>query len=119
MWFIATWLGRILGAAILLVVVLGLGVAWFVATDQPIDATVKEKRCNGPLGTNEVVVQTKWFGIKNTVQVDHQQCVLVPQDGFVRYHVRSGHTIIYETEGGTCVWDSKVGPCGAQASGLL
>lgn len=111
MWFLASWAGRIVGLAIVLVGVVVGAVAIFWLSDGAIEADVVEKDCG--LARSTVTVETRWFGIRHTADVDRPQCEVVPQDGFVKYHVRSGRTVIYEAEGGECIWDtgSALGAC--------
>lgn len=111
MWFIVSWIGRIVAIALLAVfAVAGWGI-WFVASDQPIDATVEERDCAAvPTGESHVVVKTKSFGFKHTAPVTFEQCRALPDHAFVQYHVRSGRTLIYEFEGGACIIDTGNAP---------
>lgn len=97
---------------LVLLVVLLLIVGWvglYYAADRPLEADVVDKRCSA-LGPSEVVVKTRLFGVRHTSPVDAMSCGAVPVGAFVLYHVRSGHTVVYEIEGGRCIWDSA-GPC--------
>ena len=80
----------------------------FYASDRAIAADVVEKRCPA-FGPGEVVSETRLFGIRHTTPVSATQCAVVPLNAYALYHLRSGHTIIYESEGGRCIWDSKIG----------
>jgi len=90
-----------------------VGIAY--ATDYAVEATVEDKQCGGVLGGNAVTIQTKLFGIVHTVTgLPQQQCLAVNAGNFVQYHLRSGRTSIYHSEGGACIFDSEggVGGCG-------
>lgn len=85
------------------------------ATDFALEATIIDKDCGGSGGSGplrvleapEVSVETKLFGISHTIQdIPIEQCSTVQVGNFVKYHVRSERTIIYENEGGKCIYDS-------------
>lgn len=130
--------GRRMGiAAIVVKVALGLVAvlatvgAIAYALDAPIEATVTGTRCAGgsdnpffppllssgqPAPTQQedssVDVKTKLLGITHTVALDRSTCLALRPDNFVVYHVRSGHTILYEDESkANCLYDSEVGVC--------
>ncbi len=106
MWFLATWIGRIIGLVLILVIVLLAAVGIFYATDQSIDATVTETSCESE-DDSSVTVKTKMFSIVHTTAIDQFACQQLDEGNFVEYHVRSGHTIVYDKEGGDCIWDSE------------
>lgn len=94
--------------------VLLAGVIWLVVwwgSDSALEADVVEQRCS-PVGESAVVVQTRLFGIRHAAPVSFTECQLVDVGYFVLYHVRSGHTVVYDSEGGRCIYDSAtVGSC--------
>lgn len=102
-----------------LVGVLGAAAGILYASDYGIEATVVDKACGGGVftsGANSVVtVKTRMFGIEHTVKgMDDALCsgLRAGQDGnFVIYHVQSERTILYEREGGACLYDSRTGLC--------
>lgn len=111
--FLATWMGRILTILILAVVVLAGAAAIFYFTDQNIDATVKEKHCGAtPAQPSSIVAETKMFGFRKILDMDYTECHGIPQDAFVQFYVKSRRLVIFETEGGACLYDSALhGPC--------
>ncbi len=89
---------------------------YLYATDYAMEATVKEKSCAFPItlpdAQNQVAVRTKVFSIDHTVtDVSDAVCGILRPGNFVEYHIRSGRTVLYESEGGDCLWDSESGPC--------
>jgi hypothetical protein len=116
-----------------LVVVLATVGAIAYAMDAPIEATVTGTRCAGgsrnpffpPLLSSarsqpapaqqedsSVDVKTRLLGITHTVALDRSTCLALRPDNFVVYHIRSGHTILYEDDSkSACVYDSDVGVC--------
>lgn len=103
------------GVAIVALVAVVGGILW--ATDYGLEATVVDKDCSGGLlggaSGSSVTVETKAFGIAHTMRdFPDAQChgLRAGDDGnFVRYHIRTGHTTLYEREGGDCIWDSRTG----------
>ncbi|HUR63594.1 MAG TPA: hypothetical protein VM241_03845 [Candidatus Thermoplasmatota archaeon] len=109
------WALRIgLGAIVALAALAGI----VYATDYGVEATVVSKDCGAgggvvPLAAPSVTVRTKVAGLRHTQGLPAQQCAAVPVGGFVVYHIRSGRTTLYESEGGSCIYDSVngVGGC--------
>lgn len=95
----------VIGLAILLVVLAGGFGVYAYATDYPVEATVKNKDCD--LATPVVTVQTKSFGITHSVEVGANQCNLIHPGNYVIYHLRTQRTIVYDREGGRCLYDSS------------
>ena len=89
------------------VVVLAVGVAY--AADAPMDATIESKNCVSTEPTVSIV--TDLFGIQHTLEMTHDKCSAIQPGNFVRYHLRSGHTQIFSTKGGICVFDSVTIAC--------
>lgn len=86
-----------------------LGAAWYVA-DGRIDADVENKTCS--FGGSSVTVVTRLFDITKVQSIQYQECLMVPQGGYVQYYIRSGRTVIWDSEGGDCIWDTgRNGPC--------
>lgn len=101
------------------------------AMDAPIEATVAETKCAGgsrnpffpPLAASvepaptqqkdsSVDVKTRLLGITHTVALDRTTCLALRPDNFVVYHMRSGHTILYEDGSKSdCLYDSETGVC--------
>lgn len=101
-----------------LVAVAGVAGGIMYSTDTSVGATVIYKDCQGSIISNApqsiVTVETKFPvpGIEHTVEeVDNSAChALNPGRSFVEYHIRSGRTILYESEGGQCLYDTA-GTC--------
>lgn len=85
--------------------------------DYGVEATVKETHCH--LVPPNVVVETKAFSILTTQEIPDQSCAIIDEGNFVVYHIRSQHTILYEKEGGRCLYDSEKGHLCGQISGFL
>ena len=104
-----SWVKRtLLGFGILVAAILVL-VGGAYALDAPIDATIREKNCMSTDPT--VTVVTHLLGVVHTLKMTHDKCGIIQEDNFVRYHLRTGHTIIYSSEGGACVFDSVTLVC--------
>jgi len=97
------------------------GIAY--AMDVSIDAVVTQKNCGGTgnpyfphvLGADSTVtVQTRLFGIGHTVSLSRDVCLALRPNNYVVYHIRSGHTVLYEDGSQThCMYDSatSTGAC--------
>jgi hypothetical protein len=83
------------------------GIAY--AADAPVDATITDKSCAGTSST--VTVVTDMFGIEHTLEMAPDKCAAIQKGNFVRYHLRSQHTIIYASKGGACLFDSETIAC--------
>ena len=108
-----------LGLVVALVAVGGI----VYLTDYGVEATVVSKDCGATGGSNggglpfalrgasgpTVTVKTKVGGLRHTQDLPAQQCAAVPIGGFVVYHIRSGRTSLYQSEGGACIYDSRGG----------
>lgn len=94
----------VIGLVVLLVVGAGAFGVFAYATDYGVEATVSKKECSSV--PPKVTVTTKALSIVHTVDVTDQQCFVIKQGNFVKYHIRSERTIVYEKEGGRCVYDS-------------
>lgn len=101
----------VVGGAILF----GGAVAYLYAKDQGFGAHVTGKSCKGPLASdsaNRVDLRTTFLSIDRSVyDVPDGPCALIGEGNFVEHHIRSRHTIIYESEGGDCIYDSQRGAC--------
>jgi hypothetical protein len=84
------------------VVIVAAGVAY--AADAPLEATVEDKNCVSTQPTVSIV--TALFGIHHTLEMTHDKCNAIQEGNFVRYHLRSGHTIIFAAKDGLCIFDS-------------
>lgn len=99
----------------LIVVVAAIGGIMYM-TDTAVEATIVDKDCGGGAITgganSQVTVKTKFPipGIETTLKdFDDRTCSIVRagEDGnYVKFHVKSERTIMYEREGGACVYDS-------------
>jgi hypothetical protein len=101
--------------AVLLVGVAG-GVAY--AMDMGIDADVTNTQCNaGSSGgffggasdpmTSTVTVKTRILGIGYTVTgMGYTECQAVHTGYFVRFHIRSQRTSVWDAADGNCIYDS-------------
>lgn len=105
----------IVGLAFLIIALAVVGGIIYV-TDTPVQATVVDKECSNPIlggGMDSVTVQTKLFGIRHTLtDIRNDQCLLVQEDNFVEYRIRSERTSIWKDEGGLCIWDTLYGANG-------
>lgn len=106
------------------------------AADAKVGADVTDARCAGggggggggllgnslaPQASNsEVDVKTNFPipGIDHTVkEFDDDTCrtldtlMLNGKEPYAEYHIRSGHTILYDERGGQCLYDSETGVC--------
>lgn len=108
-----TWTLRILAGFLLLILLLGVVVLVMFTSNQKVTADVVDKECY-EVGEGKVTVKTRLFGIRQAVGVDREQCLLVQTGSFVEYYLRTQRTIIYEREGGACLWDTEAAPppCG-------
>jgi hypothetical protein len=84
-----------------------VGILWL--SDYAVAATITDKDCGtGLLGSasSKVTVKTETLGLEHTVKgIDNNICHIMTagRDGnYVVYHVRSEHTILYESERGPC-----------------
>jgi hypothetical protein len=106
-------LGGILGKVVaigLLLVVLVVGFAVFAyATDYGVKAEVQDKQCS--ISPPFIVVKLKTFGNVDEVPVQAQQCFLMDRGNFVVYHIRTQHAVVYDREGGRCIYDSVTIVC--------
>lgn len=110
-WFFATWPGRIVTALVGLVLVLAAIGSVAYANDGAINADVTAKSCSHS-GANAITAKTRLFSIVKTVPVDFIRCQAIPTGAFVQYHLRSTRVVVFEREGGACLWDTSVGgPC--------
>lgn len=97
---LAAAISSIFGAV--LVVVVGGG-GFLYITDYQLDATVTGTDC----AHQSIDVQTKQLNIKHTMtDVPTQQCAALHPGNFVQYHVRTKHTVVFNVEGGKCIYDS-------------
>lgn len=119
--------GIVVWCVVGLVAALGLTAGGMWAADYGVEATVVNKECGGPAGPggpggiiptasqSKVTVKTKLLGITHTLTDfpdDTCRILRAGDDGnFVRYHLRSEHTILFEREGGPCIYDSKTITC--------
>jgi hypothetical protein len=110
-----SWIKRLIGAAIAVVVLLLVvgGVAY--ASDYAVEATVVSKDCSGALrGNGSVTVQAKLLPIEYTATgLGAPECSAVNTGNFVKYHLRSERVSLYQSEGGRCIYDTEhgVGGC--------
>jgi hypothetical protein len=81
------------------------------ASDYGLEARVVDKRC-AIFGPSSVSVETKLLGIGHTAPVPYETCAVLGAGNFIVYHVRSGRTSLYESEGGACLYDTVGGPRG-------
>lgn len=112
--FLGGLVGKLVAVAVGLLLLAGVAGVALYASDYGVEATVVEKDCaGGPL----IVVKLELTGGHRTVPLDNQQqCAIIEIGNFVEYHVRTGHTRVYEKEGGKCVYDSQTGiGCGTEA----
>jgi hypothetical protein len=101
-----------LGAVVALVAFAGI----VYATDYGLQATVVGKDCSlpgssgtFPLAAPSVTIKTKIGGLRHTQSLPVDQCGAIQVGNFVVYHIRSGRTSIYQSEGGSCIYDSVGG----------
>ncbi|MGB1586434.1 MAG: hypothetical protein ACPHID_05255 [Thermoplasmatota archaeon] len=84
-------------------------------TDTAVEATVIDKDCSSsPLGaTSQITVKTKFPipGIEHTIkEFDNTICngLRAGEDGnYAKYYLKSERTVLFEREGGQCLYDSN------------
>jgi hypothetical protein len=101
-------IGKLIGIAIILILLVVVVGGFAYATDYKLEATVIDKDCSPSV--LEVNVKTKVGGIKHAVKVTQDKCGIIEESNFVEYYLRSERTTIYHNEGGTCIYDTKSGP---------
>lgn len=118
-------------AVVGLIVSLGAAGGIMYATDTTVGADVIDTRCAGGGGSggggglgglavqaagSQVKIKTKFPvpGIEHTLtEFDDNTCRTLAalrsrgEDPFVEYSIRSGHTVLYEFEGGKCLYDNE------------
>jgi hypothetical protein len=107
------------GVGSLIVLVAAAGGIMYM-NDTAIGATVIDKDCTAsPIGaSSQVTVKTKFPipGIEHTIkEFDNAVCngLRAGDNGnFAEYYVKSERTIMYEREGGACLFDSDGVKCG-------
>lgn len=112
--------GRIVLVAAGVLLLVGGFVGALYAADYGIEADVVERHCAGAgpfagvgsSGGSYVVAQTRMGAFKHRVDLSGEKCAAVPDHGFAVYHIRTGRTILYQSQGGDCIYDS------ASTSGL-
>lgn len=107
--FLGGLVGKILGIVLLVVVLLIAAGVYAYATDYGVEASVVSKKCAESPPT--VTVKTKVGGLAETVQVGVTECGVIQPGNFVVYHIRSERTIIYQSEGGKCLFDTLNKAC--------
>ncbi|MES2154805.1 MAG: hypothetical protein V4510_06680 [bacterium] len=116
------WLGLTVKIALGVVGVLGLVAGVAYASDFGIEATVSEVQCAGGGNPNfpqlfattdsSATVTTRLFGLRHSVDLSRQVCLALRPDNFVVYHIRTGHTIVYQDSSKAhCIYDSDTGVC--------
>lgn len=99
--------GKILGLALLILVLVVATGVFLYATDYAVEATVTGKDCQAQPAT--VTVETRLGGLTEVVPVTPTECLVIQRGNFVEYHIRSERTVIYERDpslGGRCVYDT-------------
>ncbi len=104
----------ILIAVVGLVAAVGVAGGVMYANDTAVGAKVVDKECKGSLLSTQpqssVTIETQFPvpGIVHTVeQVDNNAChSLTEGRSFIEYHIQSGRTILYESQGGKCLYDT-------------
>lgn len=99
-----------IAGGLILIVLAVLG--GYYATDGAVGATVTDKDCTAGFGSTSVVTVTTAFpvpGVTTSLKdFDNAQCSVVQVDRtYAEYHLRSERTILYESEGGACLYDSE------------
>ena len=78
--------------------------------DAGFDAHVRSTHCDARGST--VNVETRWLGVDHAVRgVPYMTCLALHPGNVVTYHIRTGRTILYASDGGDCVWDTAHGAC--------
>jgi hypothetical protein len=114
---LAVALKVLLGLVVAVVAVAGIA----YATDYGMEATVVSKDCGAggdggnpiPLSDPSVTVKTRIGELRHTQSIPATECQAIQPGNFVVYHIKSGRTSLFETEGGKCIYDSigGVGGC--------
>ncbi len=104
-----------------LIVVAAAGAGIYYMTDQAVGATVIDKQCGGiPTGSSSTVTIRTEFpipGIEHTLQdFDNSICNGLRADetngNYAEYYLKSERTVLFEREGGRCLYDSNGVVCG-------
>ncbi|MGB0652869.1 MAG: hypothetical protein ACPGQL_06675 [Thermoplasmatota archaeon] len=108
----------VIGILIVLVLIVGgivvsVPVGYYLG-DGAVEAVVVDKKCgSNPLGeTSKVTVETRFPvpGVQHVVkEFPNDKCNLVNKDNYVEHRLRSGRTTLYQSEGGSCIYDSEKG----------
>ncbi len=104
---------RIVGG--LLGVIVGIGGVGY-AIDYGIGATVIERKCAGggilggsPSGEATVRVKLVPTMTHTVTELPVPVCNALHEGNFVVYHVRTGRTVLFDSDGGACIYDSQTG----------
>lgn len=104
-----------IGLGVVVALVAGAGIAY--STDYGVQAVVVSKDCGTtgsggggafPFAAPSVTVKTKIGGLRHTESLAPQYCAAVEPGMLVVYHIRTGRTTIYKSDG-SCFWDSMNG----------
>lgn len=109
-------IAAILAAAVGLVLLVVAMAGAFYLSDMPVGATVTDKSCAIGIGARSTLEVTTKFPVPGVTHVitdfDNQQChgLRAGDNGnYAEHHLRSGRTILFESQGGACIWDSDKG----------
>lgn len=94
------------------VLIVGLAlIGALYAFDVGVGATITDKQCL-QAGGSTVDVKSDFFGAGATLEVPFQQCGAIQKGNYVKFHIRSERSEIYESKGGACIYDTENGPNG-------
>lgn len=95
---------------------MSLGAVAYVA-DYGLEATITEVQCAGAgnpffpsllSADSMVTVQTQLFGVRHTAGLARDICAALRPNNYVVFHIRSGHTVIYQDSSKTrCLFDTE------------
>lgn len=97
-------IGKIFAVVGALIFVFAAVIGALYVFDAPVGGTVSSKdKC-----TTEglVGIETDFFGVTANADVGIGKCAALQVGNYVKYHLRSEHTIIYSEKGGICLFDS-------------
>jgi hypothetical protein len=97
-------IGKIFGVLGALLFVGAAVIGALYVFDAPVGGTVSSKAQCESQGI--VGIETDFFGISANADVGVLKCAALQVGNYVKYHVRSEHTIIYSEKGGVCLFDS-------------
>lgn len=90
-----------------------VGGLYLYVSDHAFGADVTRVECRGPLSSdsnNRVTVQTRFLAIERTVVgIPDVPCSQLREGYYVEHFIRSKRSILYDEQGGECIYDTARG----------